>query len=161
MVPVAPRGQPRTTQFAADGGLLANRPLGPALQAVFDRPADREVRRVLAYVVQSSGGPAAADSAVPGPTLADTPSLAPGLFAALNAMLSQTISADLAAITAHNQQVRARDHARQELAAFGQPMERLAERPYATYRARRADDIARQASADRASASNLARMRLR
>ena len=145
---MAPFANTSRTQFAADGGLLANRPLGPALQAVFDRPADREVRRVLAYVVPSPGGPAAADHPGPGLTVADTPGFAPGLFAAMNALLAQTISADLAAIKAHNQRVRARDDARQELAAFGQPMERLAERSYATYRARRADDIARQASAE-------------
>jgi hypothetical protein len=38
------------------GGLLASWPLGPALQAVFDRPADRDVRRVLAFVVRVLGG---------------------------------------------------------------------------------------------------------
>ena len=46
----------QAAQFAADGGLLTNRPLGPALQAVFDRAADREVRRVLAFVVPQPGG---------------------------------------------------------------------------------------------------------
>ena len=50
----------QATQFAADGGLLMNRPLGPALQAVFDRPAESEVRRVLAFVVPQIGGPSGA-----------------------------------------------------------------------------------------------------
>ena len=58
-----------TSQFAADGGLLANRPLGPALQAVFDRKSDREVRRVLAYVVPTVGGPAIPRSPAGGPPL--------------------------------------------------------------------------------------------
>ncbi|NUS55070.1 MAG: patatin-like protein, partial [Streptomycetaceae bacterium] len=50
-------------QHVADGGLLANRPLGPALEAIFDRAADREVRRVLAYVVPSAGLPEVANPA--------------------------------------------------------------------------------------------------
>jgi len=39
--------------FASDGGILVNRPIGPALAAVFDQPAARQVRRVLTYVVPS------------------------------------------------------------------------------------------------------------
>ncbi|WP_261558943.1 patatin-like protein, partial [Frankia tisae] len=38
---------------ASDGGILVNRPIGPALAAIFDRPAERQVRRVLTYVVPS------------------------------------------------------------------------------------------------------------
>ncbi len=131
------------TQFAADGGLLANRPLGPALQAVFDRPADRDVRRVLAFVVPMVGGgePPAAQVG-----LADTPGLAAALAADVGAVLAQTISADLTAITAHNQQVRARNDARQQLAVLGAQMERLGAPFYGRYRARRADSIARAAS---------------
>ncbi len=100
----------QATQFAADGGLLANRPLGPALQAVFDRPAESEVRRVLAFVVPQTGGPG-----VPRPRLsvADTPGLPAALAADLTALTAQTISADLAAISAHNQQVASRNDARQ------------------------------------------------
>ena len=133
----------QVAQFAADGGLLANRPLGPALQAVFDRAADRDVRRVLAFVVPVLGG-----SGVPSAklTLADTPDLASALRADVSAMLSQSISADLAAITAHNQQVRARIDARQQLAVLGAQMERLGEPFYGSYLAQRAGSVARAAS---------------
>ena len=131
------------TQFAADGGLLANRPLGPALQAVFDRAADRDVRRVLAFVVPMVGGGAQPAAQV---TLADTPGLAAALAADVGAVLEQTISADLTAIAAHNQQVRARNDARQQLAVLGAHVERLGARFYRRYRARRADNIARAAS---------------
>ncbi|MGN6791006.1 MAG: patatin-like protein [Streptosporangiaceae bacterium] len=133
----------QATQFAADGGLLANRPLGPALQAVFDRPADRDVRRVLAYVVPVLGGGGVPSAKL---TLADTPGLAAALRADVGAMLSQTISGDIAAISAHNQQVRARNDTRQQLAVMGEQMERLAAPFWDTYREQRAGSIARSAS---------------
>ena len=134
-----------TTQFAADGGLLANRPIGPALQAVFDRPANHDVRRVLAFVVPTVAEPpvatpAAGDAALPG-TLA----LSPALLTDLKAMMSQSISTELAAITAHNEQVRARRDARQELARLGGSIEGLTQTLYQTYRSRRADHVARAA----------------
>lgn len=135
----------KQAQFAADGGLLANRPLGPALQAVFDRRADHEVRRVLAYVVPLLGADPRRHPRV-APVLADTPGVAPALSADMNAMLSQTISAELAAIMAHNQQVRARRDTRHELARFGMATPRLAARLYPTYRERRAGRVAATAA---------------
>ncbi|MGP7999377.1 MAG: patatin-like protein [Streptosporangiaceae bacterium] len=135
----------QATQFAADGGLLDNRPLGPALQAVFDRPADRAVRRVLAFVVPMVGGPGLTRAKL---TLADTPDLPHALAADMTAMTSQTISGDLAAITAHNQQVQSGNDARQQLAVLGTPMDRLGAPFYATYRARRAGHIAQTVSSE-------------
>ena len=140
---MAPFTSTERTQFAADGGLLANRPLGPALQAVFDRAADRDVRRVLAFVVPMVGGGAKPAAQF---TLADTPGLAAALAADVGAVQAQTISADLTAIAAHNQQVRARNDARQQLAVLGAQRERLGALFYRRYRARRADSIARAAS---------------
>jgi patatin-related protein len=133
----------QATQFAADGGLLMNRPLGPALQAVFDRPAESEVRRVLAFVVPQTGGPT-----VPRPrlTVADTPGLPAALAADLTALTAQTISADLAAIAAHNQQVASRNDARQQLAVLGSQLGRLAAPFYPCYRERRAQRIAQTAA---------------
>jgi predicted acylesterase/phospholipase RssA len=130
----------QTTQFAADGGLLANRPLAPALQAVFDRPANREVRRVLAFVVPLVGGPGVPRANL---TLADTPDLPHALAADMTALTSQTISADLAAITAHNQQVQSRNDTRQQLAVLGTQLDRLGAPFYPSYRARRANQLAR------------------
>ena len=45
--------------WAADGGLLMNRPIAPLLQTIFDRPVQtsRHIRRVLLYVVPSPGPP--------------------------------------------------------------------------------------------------------
>lgn len=140
---MAPFTGAQVTQFAADGGLLANRPLGPALQAVFDRPADRDVRRVLAFVVPVLGGPGLPAGKL---TLADTPDLAAALRTDVGAMLSQTISGDLAAITAHNQQVRARNDTREQLAVLGVQMQRLGAPFWGNYRAQRAGSVARAAS---------------
>lgn len=140
---MAPFTGAQVTQFAADGGLLANRPLGPALQTVFDRPADRDVRRVLAFVVPGLGGPGLPSGKL---TLADTPDLAAALRADVGATLSQTISGDLAAITAHNQQVRARNDTREQLAVLGAQMERLGAPFWGSYRAQRARSVARAAS---------------
>ncbi len=41
--------------WVADGGLLDNQPIDVLLQRIFDRPASRPVRRVLLFVVPSSG----------------------------------------------------------------------------------------------------------
>ncbi len=133
----------QATQFAADGGLLMNRPLGPALQAVFDRPADCEVRRVLAFVVPQTGGPAVA---TPKLTAADPPGLPAALAADLTALTAQTISADLAAIAAHNQQVRSRNDARQQLAVLGSQLDRLGAPFYRSYREQRAARVAQTAA---------------
>jgi patatin-related protein len=140
---MAPFTGGQVTQFAADGGLLANRPLGPALQAVFDRPADRDVRRVLAYVVPMLGGSGLPNAKL---TLADTPGLEAALRADVGAMLSQTISGDIAAIAAHNQQVRARNDTRQQLALLGTQMERLGAPFWGSYCAQRARSLASAAS---------------
>ena len=77
--------------WVADGGLLANRPLGPMLQSVMARTTDREVRRVLFYVVPTSGSlppPAAPDFTKPY-------QLGESLRLDLDAMLNQSIAADL------------------------------------------------------------------
>ena len=127
------------TQFAADGGLPPNRLLGPALQAVFDRGADHDVRRVLAYVVPVVSSPQPSTVTL---APADAPGIAAALSAHMNAMMSQTVSAEFAALLAHNQKVRARRDARHELARLSRVTERLAATFYPTYRDRRAGHIA-------------------
>jgi hypothetical protein len=97
--------------FVADGGLLANRPIAPAVRAVFDRPANQEVRRILLYVV-----PTAAPTAIP--TDATMPLLGAALLRDLSAMTSQAILADLAGIRAYNESVRVRIDTYLQLAAI-------------------------------------------
>ncbi len=87
--------------WVADGGLLANRPIGPLLRSVAARTTDRQVRRVMLYVVPTSGSPAppvTADYAKPY-------GLGESLRLDLDAMLNQSIAADLEAIRQHNDQV--------------------------------------------------------
>jgi Protein of unknown function (DUF3376)/Patatin-like phospholipase len=99
------------TSYVADGGLLANRPIAAAVRAVFDRPADSDVRRVLLYVV-----PTAAPTPIPDDE--KMPLLGAALLKDLSAMTSQAISADLAGIRAHNESVRRRLNAYRQLAAI-------------------------------------------
>ena len=105
--------------WVADGGLLANRPIRPILQTIFDRPADLPVRRVLLYVVPSSGptedpllGAVADDSSSP-------LSMTSALVKDLSAVLSQSIAADLRAIQDHNDTVDALTDSRLQLAQIG------------------------------------------
>ncbi|KOG19882.1 patatin-like protein [Streptomyces viridochromogenes] len=48
------RGRDRAS-WIVDGGVLNNAPFGPVLDAISDRKVDGPVRRVLAYIVPSSG----------------------------------------------------------------------------------------------------------
>lgn len=103
------------SHWAADGGLLVNRPIAPVLQSIFDREADRQVRRALLYIVPSSEPPA--------PSLEDKKAEPLGLAGAmlrdLNAILNQSIAADLAAIKEHNDRTRAAADTRLRLATLG------------------------------------------
>ncbi|MEP7202426.1 MAG: patatin-like protein [Ilumatobacteraceae bacterium] len=45
------------SHWAVDGGVLVNKPVGPALAAILKRPSNSEVRRVVAYVNPDPGSP--------------------------------------------------------------------------------------------------------
>lgn len=47
-----------SSRWAVDGGVLVNQPVGPALDLILDRPAGREIRRVLVYVNPDPSGTA-------------------------------------------------------------------------------------------------------
>ncbi|WP_307843011.1 patatin-like protein [Streptomyces triculaminicus] len=134
------------TQFCADGGLLANRPLGPALRAIFDRRADKEVRRVLAYVVPSAGvgDPPTAPAE---PRQQDLPGLGAALLADVNALRSQTITAELRALADHNERARGRRSLESRLALLaGEGGDLAWDGLYAEYRAVRARTLAHDAA---------------
>lgn len=99
-------------RFVADGGLLANRPIAAAVRTVFDRPAGQDIRRVLLYVVPTAGAATVAEETV-------APLLGTALVKDLAAMTSQTITAELAAIRAHNDAVGVRRDTYRQLAAIG------------------------------------------
>jgi patatin-related protein len=101
--------------WAADGGLLMSRPFTPLLQAIYDRTAERQVRRVLLYVVPSAGDPFPTgdiSGEVP-------PTFSAALLQDLSAVLNQSISADLKALREHNDRVDSLRVTRLRMADFG------------------------------------------
>ena len=47
-----------SSRWAVDGGVLVNQPVGPALDLILERPAGREIRRLLVYVNPDPSGTA-------------------------------------------------------------------------------------------------------
>jgi patatin-related protein len=94
----------RGTRWTVDGGALMNKPFAPALRSVYRRPADRQVRRVVAYVAPLPG------LVEPGP---DRPlSKPPGVLetvvkTVVDLPRNQSVASELATITEHNEQVAA------------------------------------------------------
>jgi patatin-related protein len=127
--------------WAADGGLLINRPIGPLLDTIFDRAADREVRRALLYVVPTSGPPPQAAPDEPAKPLG----LAGALLKDLAATQDQSIAADLTAIREHNDRVGSRLDTRLQLAALGarlSPPGLTDTTTWSAYRARQGESLA-------------------
>lgn len=119
-VPARPAMAPFTSltrpHWVSDGGLLDNRPIGVLFKRIFDRPARRPVRRVLLFVVPSSG-PAPDPMHEPPPDNVDEPlGLIDGLLKGLAAVTTQSIATDLRAIRAHQDCMEARTDAKLRLA---------------------------------------------
>ncbi|MEJ7784622.1 MAG: patatin-like protein [Solirubrobacteraceae bacterium] len=128
----------QTSRFVVDGGVLLNRPLRPALRAIFRQPASKQVRRVLAYVVPHPGDGAGLekDRTTAIPTLGD---VASGAFVRIPR--NQSVSAELDELTQHNARVDAQRR-RRELVIVNLRVDELAASAYAQYRGFRADVIA-------------------
>jgi patatin-related protein len=119
-VPARPAMAPFTNitraHWVADGGLLDNRPIDVLLQRIFDRPASRSVRRVLLFVVPSSGPAPDLVQEAPSDNLDEPLGLVGGLLNDLAAITTQSIAADLRAIRAHQDRMEARTDTRLRLA---------------------------------------------
>lgn len=114
--PMAPFANITRPHWAADGGLLDNRPIAVLLKRIFDRPARRPVRRVLLFVVPSAG-PAPDLVAAPTPDDVNAPmGLLDGLLKDLAAITTQSIATDLRAIRAHQDRMEARTDTKLRLA---------------------------------------------
>jgi len=126
------------SRFVIDGGVLLNRPLRPALRAIFRHPASQQVRRVLAYVVPDpgAGGELEGDKPATAPKLADVTAAS---FSGIPR--NQSVSAELDEITQHNARVDAQRR-RRELAVVDLDPDYLARKAYAQYRGFRADLLA-------------------
>ena len=100
------------SHWVADGGLLNNRPINLVVDEVFRRPADRSVRRVLLYVVPSSGNTPDVASAPPADSIGAPYGLLDGVLREMTSRMSASIAADLRAIEQHNADMAARSELR-------------------------------------------------
>jgi patatin-related protein len=102
--------------WVADGGLLDNRPIDVLLERIFDRPARRQVRRVLLFVVPSTGPAPDLTKEAPVDNVNEPLGLVPALLKDLSAVTTQSIATDLGAICDHQDRMEARTDARLHLA---------------------------------------------
>jgi patatin-related protein len=129
-----------SSRYVIDGGVLVNKPVGPVLRAIFGLPADRQVRRVLAYVVPDPGPiqdvEAVAQSAVP--------SIAKVVMNTMSLPRQESIGLDLQELREHNRRVIGQRRIREALlreGGGGDPADpaRLAGQLFGAYRDGRLD----------------------
>lgn len=124
-----------SSRYVLDGGVLLNKPVRPALEAIFARVASRQVRRVLAYVVPDPGDPQEATPDVYG----QTPTLAQVITDSLVTLpRAQSIIAELDDLREHNRKVRDLRLLRPDLAGLAPQVQGLAGALFPTYRLMRA-----------------------
>jgi patatin-related protein len=119
----------QTTQYVVDGGVLLNKPIRPALEAIYRQPAERQVRRVLAYVVPDPGAAAAraaaednaaiqAAQSAPTATRVPVPAAGQVLLATQTRLLStDSVSRELDEIRRRNEAAQSRRTARARITA--------------------------------------------
>jgi patatin-related protein len=101
-------------QYVVDGGVLLNKPLRPALEAIYRQPAGLQVRRVFAYVVPHPGEPTAATVLAERP---DLPTAQTVLLSVLTRMRStDSVARELTEIRTRNDAAASRRGARVRLA---------------------------------------------
>jgi patatin-related protein len=126
------------SRFAVDGGVLMNRPLKPALETIYSRAAEGEVRRVILFVVPDPGHPADHDPDKPDAA----PSLAGTVTSALRLPQVQSIADELAELERrYGALIRQRD-IRRALMAQTDALTAAAESQYVLYRIAEGDRVA-------------------
>ncbi|MYW97625.1 patatin-like protein [Amycolatopsis rubida] len=103
------------SHWLADGGVLVNKPLRPALREIFERSSSTDVRRLLLYVVPTVDGEAKPMTCDP----ADPPMLGTALAKVASTIMSQTISVELEELSRHNSAVTRTRDTRVALASLG------------------------------------------
>jgi patatin-related protein len=139
----------RRSQFVIDGGILRNKPVRPAIDAVYRQPADQQVRRILAYVVPDPGEPATGHGK---PAVTDLPGAADVALGVMTRLRStDSVADELAEIERRNHETAHRRRARDRLAHMlvlaaapgSTPGVDLAASAYPGYLEVRRDDTAR------------------
>lgn len=130
------------SRFVVDGAVLVNKPIGPALRAIFAQPAGGQaVRRVFAYVVPDPG---VAGVDRPDPQ-SDPPSLGRVVLRSLVTVpRSESVAGDLQSLTEHNRRARGQQLLRDRLLRppdQGADLARLAQDLFGSYRKLRATNI--------------------
>jgi patatin-related protein len=128
------------TRWAVDGGVLVNKPLRPALEAIFEQAATRQVRRVLAYLVPDPG----IEQKDLADELADAPTMGQVGFASLVSLpRNESVFSELDRIRDHNARVAGQRRRRQTAVEAGVARsEELATTLYDRYRRVRAEQVA-------------------
>jgi patatin-related protein len=102
------------SQYVVDGGVLLNKPLRPALEAIYRQPAGLQVRRVLAYVVPTPGERRSQTVLQDRP---DVPTAQTVLLSVLTRMRStDSVSRELTELRTRNDAAGSRRRARVQLA---------------------------------------------
>jgi patatin-related protein len=106
-----------TDQYVLDGGILLNKPIRPALEAIYRQTGENQVRRVLAYVVPDPGEPPNANDGPLAPeTQGPVPNAAEVVLAILTRLRStDSVSRELGEIRDRNKAVAERKRARARL----------------------------------------------
>jgi patatin-related protein len=102
------------SQFVIDGGILRNKPIRPAIDAVYRQPADQQVRRILAYVVPDPGEAATGPGATGVTTLPVATDVVLGVMTRLRS--TDSVAEELAEIERRNGETAHRRRARDRLA---------------------------------------------
>lgn len=128
------------TRWTVDGGALMNKPFAPALRSVYRRPADRQVRRVVAYVAPLPGRTEPGDHGPVGPA----PDVLETVVRTVVALpRTQSVAAELSSISDHNERVAALRRTRTRLVLSPELVEE-ARRLYPAYRTARVDATVEQ-----------------
>ncbi len=129
-----------TDRYLLDGGILDNKPLDHALNALVHLRFKGEVRRVICYVVPSPGETASSqpDNADEPPTVAEV------AIASMSTLpMTQSVSAQIDQIIEHNHSVRQLRQTRLALASLQwESVRSSAVNLFEPYRRRRADSVA-------------------
>jgi patatin-related protein len=129
------RPRVHSSRYVVDGGVLDNKPIEGALEAIYSQRSDRNVRRVLAYVVPDPGGePSGGQGAVLG--LEKPPSAAAVAIASLITLpRNESILDELRSIRDQNRKVEEWRHASISLTSLLEPntIERLARDLFPVY----------------------------